>query len=84
MPAVVRPAAARVRDAELRGGHLGHAAKGDNLQLKVGRSDFVYVGADDTIFVPLVSGCPTVIPMKRTARHYAAIGRDGLMEAIRA
>ncbi len=32
------PAAARVRDAELRGGYLGHAAKADDLQLKVGRT----------------------------------------------
>src|SRR5258708_10828916 len=31
------PAAAHVREAELRGGHLGHAAKADDLQLKVGR-----------------------------------------------
>jgi hypothetical protein len=29
------PAAAHVRDAELRGEHLGHAAKADDLQLKV-------------------------------------------------
>jgi hypothetical protein len=28
--------------------------------------DFVYVGADDTIFVPPVSVCPIAIPMKRT------------------
>ena len=32
------PAAAHVRDAELTGGHLGHAAKADDLQLKVGRA----------------------------------------------
>jgi hypothetical protein len=29
------PAAAHVREAELRGGHLGHAAEADDLQLKV-------------------------------------------------
>src|SRR4029077_6723982 len=32
------PAAAHVRDADLRGGHLGLAAKADDLQLKVGRA----------------------------------------------
>jgi hypothetical protein len=35
------PAAAHVRDAELRGGHLGHAAKADDLQLnRKGRTPF--------------------------------------------
>ena len=32
------PAAAHLRDAELRGRHLGHAAKADDLQLKVRRA----------------------------------------------
>jgi len=32
------PPAAHVRDAELRGAHLGHAVKADDLQLKVGRA----------------------------------------------
>jgi hypothetical protein len=35
------PAAAYVRDAELRDGHLGHAAKADDLLQSEGR-DFVY------------------------------------------
>ena len=34
------PAAAHVRDSELRGGHLGHAAKAYYLQLKEGRDSF--------------------------------------------
>jgi hypothetical protein len=42
-----RPAAAHIRDAELRGGHHGYAAKADDLQLKSEGRDFVYVGADD-------------------------------------
>ena len=46
------PAAAHVRDAELRGGHLGHAAKADDLQLKSEGRDFVYVGADDIYLCP--------------------------------
>ena len=41
------PAAAHVRDAELRGGHLGYAAKADDLQLTSEGRDFIYVGADD-------------------------------------
>ena len=40
------PAAAHVRGGELRGGHLGHTAKADDLQLKV------YVGADDIYLCP--------------------------------
>ena len=75
------PAAAHVRDAELRGGHLGHAAKADDLQLKSEGRDFVYVGADDTYLCPAGE--------RLSYRHtneedYAAIGRGGLMEAIRA
>ena len=41
------PAAAHVRDAEPRRGHLGCAAKADDLQLKLERRDIVYVSADD-------------------------------------
>ena len=50
------PAAAHVRDAELRGGHLGHAAKpmtsNSKLEGRFGKQDFVYVGADDIYLCP--------------------------------
>jgi hypothetical protein len=54
------PAAAHVRDAELRGGHLGYAAKADDLQLKSEGRDFVYVGADD-IYLCTADERPAVV-----------------------
>ena len=69
------PAAAHVRDAELRGGHPGHVAKADDLQTLVGRAALRLRGADDIYLCPAGSGGPIAIPLKRTARHYAAIGR---------
>jgi hypothetical protein len=48
--------------------------------------DFVYVGEDDTIFVPPVSGCPIAIPNEedgKTLRRYWTRRIDGSDPRVR-
>jgi hypothetical protein len=51
--------------AEPRGGHLGCAAKADDLQLKSEGRDFVYVGAD----YAAESECQAVFAYRRPLRQ---------------
>jgi hypothetical protein len=48
---------------------------------RFGKQDFVYVGADDIYLCPAGERLSYRYTMKRTARHYAAIGRPPVRRA---